>query len=88
MKWFNAKKQIDSLPKDWKVVARSYEQTNKNAVESETYGKYKRTFIKMKPIDGFTTQVIAYKNKDGSTQRAWYVIFNEFTGTVYERKIS
>lgn len=88
MKWFNAKKQLDMLSKDWQVVARSYEQNNPERIRTENQGKYKRTFIDMKPIEGFTTQLIAYKDKDGATKKASYVIFNEIENTVYERIIS
>lgn len=88
MKWFNAKKQVDSLPADWQIVARSYEQTNPSMIKSDNHGKYKRFVIEMKPVNGFTIQLIAYKELDGGTKRAFYAMFNEKAGTVYERKIS
>lgn len=88
MQWDNAKKQVDSLPDSWQVVARSYEQTNSSMIKSDNAGKYKRFVIQMKPIEGFTIQLIAYKEIDGGTKKAFYSMFNEETGTVYERKIS
>lgn len=88
MSWSNTKKQVDTLPKNWQVVARSYEQNEPLKIKVENFGKHKRTLIKMKPINGFTTQLIAYKEKDGNTKESFYVVFNEELNIAYKRSIS
>lgn len=88
MSWDTAKRQVDELPNDWYVVASSYEKSESYRIKNDNFGKYKRTTIKMKPIEGFTTQLISYKDKDGVIKESFYAMFNEKDGIMHRRDIS
>jgi len=87
MSWFTAKKQIDTLPSSWEKVASTYEINKPGEINNSNSGKYTRIQVNMKPIEGFDVNLVVYKSIDGSTKKAWYVLFNDIKNVVYKRDL-
>ena len=87
MQWDNAKVHVNQLPSEWTTVVGSYEKSRPKNIKIDNHGKYKRIQVVLKPIEDFETQLIVYKDKDGSTKDAWYAIFNQDEGIIYKRTI-
>lgn len=81
--WEAAKDYVDSLPVQYPLLVK---KNGYKGVESQ-HGKLTRTIFDLAPYKGMPLQIIEYTKADGSTQCAWYVLFNDARRTVYRRDI-